>query len=126
MTPIALTPLLSETALNAIIVIPGYRLNLFGFLASSELQHEAQIDGECAGNMGFWDQRAALEWTADNISYFGGNASNITVAGYSAGAHSAFHQLAHELYFVPDDQALIKRAIMWYVLMKRKVGRVYS
>lgn len=37
------------------------------------------------GNYGFWDQRLALEWTYKNISYFGGDASNITVAGYSAG-----------------------------------------
>ncbi len=26
---------------------------------------------------------------------------------------SAFHQLAHELYFVPDDKAIIKRSICW-------------
>lgn len=29
------------------------------------------------------------------------------------GAHSAFHQLAHELYFVPDNEAVIARTIMW-------------
>lgn len=115
MTPAALTPLLSESALNAIIVMPGYRLNLFGFLASAELQHEAESDGECAGNMGFWDQRVALEWTANNVGFFGGDAGNITVGGYSAGAHSAFHQLAHELYFVPENEAVIRRIIMWYV-----------
>lgn len=114
MAPRAIAPLLSETALRAIIVMPGYRLNLFGFLASRELQSEAEKDGECSGNMGFWDQRSALEWTATNIGFFGGDASNITVGGYSAGSHSAFHQLAHELYFVPDDKAVIKRTIMWY------------
>ena len=99
--------------MEAIIVMPAYRLNLFGFLASKELQAEAEKFGETAGNMGFWDQRAALEWTAENISAFGGDPSNITVGGYSAGAHSAFHQLAHELYFVPDDKAVIKRSILW-------------
>lgn len=93
--------------------MPGYRLNLFGFLSGEELQDEAERDGEAAGNMGFWDQRAALEWTAQHIGHFGGDPSNITVGGYSAGAHSAFHQLAHELYFVPDEQAVIKRTIMW-------------
>lgn len=39
--PSAATPLMSETALHAIIVTPGYRLNLFGFLASKELHAEA-------------------------------------------------------------------------------------
>lgn len=33
--------------------------------------------------------------------------------GYSAGSHSTFHQLAHELYFVPDEKAVIRQAIMW-------------
>ncbi|KAK5164780.1 uncharacterized protein LTR77_009444 [Saxophila tyrrhenica] len=111
--PRAIAPLMSETAFEAIIVSPSYRLNLFGFLSSKELQAEAQTSGEHAGNMGFWDQRTALEWTAKSIEYFGGNPGNITVGGYSAGAHSAFHQLAHELYFVPDDQAIIKRTICW-------------
>lgn len=99
--------------MEAIIVMPAYRLNLFGFLSGKELQAEAEKVGESAGNMGFWDQRAALEWTAKNIAAFGGDQTNITVGGYSAGAHSAFHQLAHELYFVPDDKAVIKRSICW-------------
>ena len=93
--------------------MPAYRLNLFGFLASTELQAEAEKFGEAAGNMGFWDQRTALEWTAKNVGFFGGDTSNITVGGYSAGAHSAFHQLAHELYFVPDTKAIIRRCIVW-------------
>ena len=111
--PEAIASLLGETAFEAIIVMPAYRLNLFGFLASKELQAEAESSGDIAGNMGFWDQRFALEWTAENVGYFGGDAGNITVGGYSAGAHSAFHQLAHELYFVPNEKAVIKRTIMW-------------
>ncbi|KAJ9641035.1 hypothetical protein H2199_005703 [Coniosporium tulheliwenetii] len=103
--------LLSETDCKCILVMPAYRLNVFGFLASRELLqasgHEAY-----AGNLGFWDQRLALEWTYKNISCFGGDASNITVGGYSAGAHSAFHQLAHELYHSSQRQ-IIRRVIMW-------------
>ncbi|EMC92424.1 hypothetical protein BAUCODRAFT_288616 [Baudoinia panamericana UAMH 10762] len=114
MSPESVAPLLSETAFHAIIVQPAYRLNAFGFLASKELQAEAERVGVAgAGNMGFWDQRLALEWTAANISHFGGDAHNITVGGYSAGSHSAFQQLAHELYFVPDEKAVIRRVIMW-------------
>ncbi|KXS94656.1 hypothetical protein AC578_5558 [Pseudocercospora eumusae] len=113
MTPESLARLLSETAFNAIIVAPAYRVNALGFLTSHELQAEAQILGDPAGNQGFWDQRLALEWTSENIGYFGGDSSNITISGYSAGSHSTFQQLAHELYFVPDSRAIIKRAIMW-------------
>lgn len=79
--PEAMAPLMSETGFEAIIVAPAYRLNLLGFMASKELQDEAVKVGEVAGNLGFWDQRMALEWTAKNIGHFGGNASNITVGG---------------------------------------------
>ena len=72
---------MTQTGFKAIIVAPAYRLNVFGFVASKELQDEAVKSGETAGNLGFWDQRTALEWTAKNIGYFGGDASNITVAG---------------------------------------------
>ncbi|KAF2138462.1 uncharacterized protein K452DRAFT_276868 [Aplosporella prunicola CBS 121167] len=102
--------LLSETAVRAVIVAPAYRLNVFGFLASRELK--AASAGEPVGNLGFWDQRAALEWTRNTVSYFGGDAGNITVGGYSAGSHSAFKQLAYDAY-LPRSKAIIKRVIMW-------------
>jgi carboxylesterase type B len=53
----------------------------------------------------------ALQWTYENISYFGGDASTISAGGYSAGAHSVFHQLAYDLG-VPDNKAILKRALM--------------
>lgn len=81
----ALAPLLSETDLKCCIIMPSYRLNAFGFIASRELQIEAEMNSESVGNMGFWDQRTALEWTARHIKYFGANPKNITVGGYSAG-----------------------------------------
>ncbi|TKA77307.1 hypothetical protein B0A49_03276, partial [Cryomyces minteri] len=92
--------------------MPAYRLNVFGFLASRELEEEATSSGAATGNAGFWDQRLALEWTHKNISYFGGNANNITICGYSAGSHSAFHQLAYDLE-LPDNKSIIRRAVMW-------------
>jgi carboxylesterase type B len=106
-----LTNMLSETACKAIVVMPAYRLNVFGFLASKELSSSSSSSSDYSTNVGFWDQRMALEWTWQNINYFGGDASNITVAGYSAGSHSTFHQLAYDLG-VPDSKAIIKRALM--------------
>jgi carboxylesterase type B len=91
--------------------MPAYRLNLFGFLASQELCQDSGST-DIVANVGFWDQRLALEWTHENISYFGGDASNITVGGYSAGAHATFHQLAYDLG-VSDSKSIIRRAIMW-------------
>ena len=108
-SPNSISPaaLLSETSVSAVIVAPAYRLNAFGFLACHQLQSESNI----VGNYGFWDQRLALEWTHENISYFGGDPSKITVGGYSAGAHSTFYQLAYDLY-LPSEKRIIKRAMM--------------
>lgn len=111
--PEALVPLLHDSAFKAVMVLPSYRLNALGFLTGSELAAEASANGEATGNMGLWDQRAALEWTHDNISCFSGNPENITVAGYSAGAYSAFQQLSHELWRVPAENAVIKRVAMF-------------
>lgn len=101
--------MLSETSCKAIIVSPAYRLNLFGFLASPELR---EASSDFSVNVGFWDQRLALEWTWQNISYFGGDASNITIGGYSAGSHSTFHQLAYDLG-VSDSKSIVRRALMF-------------
>lgn len=76
-----------ETSFKAVVITPAYRVNALGFLASTELQSEADRDGETGGNMGFWDQRTALEWTVDTVHAFGGNPNNITIAGYSAGKY---------------------------------------
>ena len=97
-----------EINAGCIVVMPVYRLNLFGFLASRELQEE----GGSVGNLGFWDQRLALEWTYKNIGDFGGDPEKITLGGLSAGAHSVFHQLAHELG-LPDNQTIIRRVVMY-------------
>ncbi|RAL08956.1 putative carboxylesterase [Aspergillus homomorphus CBS 101889] len=104
--------LLGDAELNAIIVLPAYRLNVFGFLYSSELEEDAASVNESVGNHGFWDQRLALEWTRDHIHLFGGNHSEITVAGYSAGAYSTFHQLSYDLT-QPPSTSIIKRICIW-------------
>ncbi|KAF7929192.1 uncharacterized protein EAE98_005111 [Botrytis deweyae] len=99
--------LLAETDVKCIIVCPNYRLGVFGFLAGRELWDETS-----AGNLGLWDQRAALEWTYENIGFFGGNNENITVGGLSAGSYSTFHQLAYDIG--PNSKRqIIRRIIQW-------------
>ncbi|KAG0684138.1 hypothetical protein C6P40_003116 [Pichia californica] len=87
-----------------ILVTPGYRLNIFGFLSGKELLEEDPKNS----NFGFWDQRMAIEWTYDNISKFGGDPEKITVGGLSAGSYSTFFQLAYELYN-PKVKQIIKQ-----------------
>jgi carboxylesterase type B len=67
--------------LNVVVVALGYRLNIFGFLG-------ADVDGELPGNWGFWDQRCAIEWVSENVRYFGGDNTNVTLGGVSAGSTS--------------------------------------
>ncbi|CAG7918575.1 unnamed protein product [Penicillium olsonii] len=104
--------LIGEAGLNAVVVMPAYRVNLFGFLYSAELEQDAASVGEAVGNHGFWDQRLALEWIKRNIDLFGGNPNNITISGYSAGANSVFHQLAYDLR-QPDEDAIVRQACIW-------------
>ncbi|KAI8940077.1 hypothetical protein NX059_003796 [Plenodomus lindquistii] len=58
----------------------NYRHNVFGFLASREI--------DAGGNMGFKDQVLAFRWIRKHISGFGGESNNITAVGESAGAIS--------------------------------------
>jgi carboxylesterase type B len=102
--------LFTSTDHPRIIISPTYRLNLLGFLAGQPLA-DAHED-EAPGNYGFWDQRMALEWTAENVKHFGGNANNVTVGGLSAGANSTFFQLYYDTY-QPPEKRLIKRVFLW-------------
>jgi carboxylesterase type B len=102
---------LGETDCKCIVVKPVYRLNVFGFLASRELRQDAVETGATTGNYGFWDLRLALEWTYKTISYFAGNPANITIGGYSAGAHACFHQLAYDIT-LPASNRIIRRLVM--------------
>lgn len=71
-----------------IVVTINYRLGLFGFFAHPELS--AESDHSASGNYGLLDQVAALKWVKENISDFGGDPDNVTVAGQSAGAVSVY------------------------------------
>lgn len=76
----------SLTAEGVIIVTLNYRLGALGFLCHLLLG----VDGvnEAGGNLGLWDQLAAITWVRENIAAFGGDPDNITVFGQSAGAMS--------------------------------------
>ncbi|KAJ6040854.1 uncharacterized protein N7446_003830 [Penicillium canescens] len=71
---------------------PHYRLGAPGFLTSCEL-----VSHGYKPNNGLHDQRVALLWIQKFISGFGGDPSNITLAGESAGGVSATTQLQSEI-----------------------------
>jgi len=66
---------------DVVIVTINYRLGALGFLPDPVL-----ADGdETEGNFGFHDMLAALRWVQDEIVAFGGDPSNVTIFGESAG-----------------------------------------
>ncbi|KAF9881495.1 carboxylesterase-lipase family protein [Colletotrichum karsti] len=104
------TELITTGGLNAIVVAIGYRLNVFGFLAGEDILKDS--NGEAGGNFGLLDQRAAAEWVRDNISYFGGDPENITLAGRSAGAYSVEAQMLYDFRKPGDKSSLYRRVFM--------------
>ena len=86
------------------VVSINYRLGMLGYLAHPELSAESP-DG-VSGNYGLLDQIAALRWVKENISAFGGNPDNVTVAGQSAGALSVVYLMAS-----PRARGLFHQAI---------------
>ena len=66
---------------DVVIVNLNHRLNCIGFLDLSEFGEAYQN----SGSLGLADIVLALQWVKDNISFFGGDPDNITVAGQSGG-----------------------------------------
>lgn len=72
--------------LTPIMPVAEYRLGAFGFLSSDEIFRYGTV------NAGLLDQHFALQWIQNYIHLFGGNASQVTLAGESAGGGSVMLQ----------------------------------
>ena len=87
---------------GVVLVTVNYRLGAFGFLELGEIDPTRAG----SGNLGLLDQVAALEWVRDNIASFGGDASQVTIFGESAGAMSVSLLLS-----MPTANGLFHRVI---------------
>lgn len=74
---------LVQSSQEVIVVSFNYRLNIFGYPNAGGIEPTSQ-------NVGFLDQRLAVEWVRDNIAEFGGDASRIVLWGQSAGSMSVY------------------------------------
>jgi len=70
-----------------LISIP-YRLGVFGFFSHPDIENP---------NLALYDQILALEWIQEYITFFGGDPSNVTLVGESAGAGGISHLIASPL-----------------------------
>jgi para-nitrobenzyl esterase len=96
----------NSLALRGVVLVTfNYRLGLIGNFAHPGLS--AESEQRVSGNYGTLDQVAALEWVRDQIAAFGGDPSNVTIFGESAGGESVAHMLTS-----PLARGLFHRAIM--------------
>lgn len=97
---------------DAVVAVIQYRLGPLGFFAHPALREDSQSreDGapeDGAANFALLDMIAALNWLGANAEQFGGDASNITIFGESAGGHDVAGLLAS-----PLAEGLFHRAII--------------
>ncbi|KAE8395541.1 alpha/beta-hydrolase [Aspergillus alliaceus] len=90
----------------------NYRIGALGFLPSTTTAEEGLL------NLGLHDQILLLKWVQDNIEAFGGDPSQVTLFGLSAGAHSIAHHimnndLGHSLFHraIIESGAATSRAV---------------
>jgi carboxylesterase type B len=85
---------------DVVFVTFNYRLGPFSFISSAAMENYG-------GMLGIWDQVVALQWVNEYIHAFGGDSSNITLMGESAGAISICTHLV-----LPASRGLFQKAIM--------------
>ncbi|MDO9472591.1 MAG: carboxylesterase family protein [Caulobacter sp.] len=89
---------------GVVVVSINYRVGALGYLAHPGLSAESPLG--VSGNYGLQDQIEALRWVQRNIEAFGGDPSNVTIAGESAGALSVLYLMAS-----PPARGLFSKAI---------------
>lgn len=91
-------------AQGVVVVSINYRLGIFGFLSHPALSAESPQG--VSGNYGIMDMVAALDWVKRNIGAFGGDPTNVTIFGESAGGTAVCL-----LMVVPQAQGFFNKVI---------------
>jgi para-nitrobenzyl esterase len=89
---------------DVVVVAINYRLGALGWMA---LGGQGGSEWGAVANCGLLDQALALKWVREHIGAYGGDPTNVTVFGESAGGGSILHLLAS-----PAGRGLFDRAIV--------------
>jgi para-nitrobenzyl esterase len=82
---------------NVVLVSINYRLGPLGWFRHQALRTNETTMADDSGNYGTLDIILALQWVRENIEQFGGDATNVTMFGESAGAFDALSLMASPL-----------------------------
>lgn len=92
---------------QSIVVTVQYRVGVLGFLHAPKLN--------VTGNMGVYDQIAALKWIRKNIDNFGGDSERVTLMGRFSGSMSISAMIAapqHKQLLTVDGKLLFNRVAL--------------
>ena len=103
---------------DVVLVTINYRLGAFGYMAHPALS--AVDPNGVSGNYGTLDQIAALDWVQNNIAAYGGDPSNITIFGESAGGWSVTELMASPLAAGKFHKAIAQSGASTYHLGQMK------
>jgi para-nitrobenzyl esterase len=92
---------------SVVVVTINSRIGPLGYLRHAALRAESATPEEASGSFGLLDIVAALEWVQANAEVFGGDPSNVTLFGESAGARNTLAMLRS-----PIAEGLFHRAIV--------------
>ncbi|MGB1807630.1 MAG: carboxylesterase family protein, partial [Porticoccaceae bacterium] len=90
---------------DVVVVAVNYRLGALGWFTHPAIQ-DLQEGLDKTSNFGLLDIIESLKWVQQNIARFGGDPSNVTIFGESAGGHNVLALLAS-----PQAEGLFHKAI---------------
>lgn len=97
---------------SMVVVSIGYRVGALGFLTIGDT------------NCGLRDQLCGLRWVREHIGAFGGDESNVTVAGESAGGGSVLHLMAVSSSEGLFHHAVVQSGATEYTRTRAEIDRV--
>lgn len=107
---------------QVVVVTFNYRLGPLGWFTHPALQGAAEgLDR--SSNFGTLDIIAALEWVTRNIAQFGGDNSNVTLFGESAGGHNTYALLASPLANGLFHKAIVQSGYTTTVTPRQALNR---